>query len=650
MTLSDTAAPSPTSTAPPRAGSHAYRVQWLILILALLALCGIAGHEIYKDHEAVEQSERDRLLTQARVIDDNLGRQLRATDQALQGILRDLPGWRTAAGWQAGLTKRMAALEEAMSGVRTLSLVDAEGTIRASNRPTLVGFDASAREYFRHARAHANADTLYVSPPFRTVLGVWSITVSRSVAGPRGEFAGLITATLDPEYFSTLMGSVQYAPDMWVAIAHGDGRQILMVPERQDQAGKDLAQPGSFFSRHRDSGRAENVLTGIVYATGEERVMALRTVKPAFLAMDKPLVVAVGRDLAATYEEWRRHVGVRVRLLLLAALGSAFALAFYQRGARRSDRRILEAQDSLRRSNERFELLLRSAGEGIYGVDLQGHTMFVNPAALAMLGFPQEEVLGRDQHLLFHHRRPDGSLYPHEDCAIFQTLGDGIRRDVEDHFIRKNGELFPVHLTVTPMEENGVRIGAEVVFQDIAERKAMERELIRLATTDALTDVANRRHFMAQLDAELARIKRLHSPASLLMLDIDHFKQVNDGFGHAVGDDVLRHFCAIATKRLRRVDLFGRLGGEEFGILLPGTDLAGAAELAETFRRQIADSPAPSRKGPVSITVSIGVTLLATTDCDADDALARADAALYQAKERGRNRIAASTAPSPDTD
>jgi diguanylate cyclase (GGDEF)-like protein/PAS domain S-box-containing protein len=285
------------------------------------------------------------------------------------------------------------------------------------------------------------------------------------------------------------------------------------------------------------------------------------------------------------------------------------------------------------------ELLLNSAGEGIYGVDIEGRCTFINPAALAMLGLSREEVLGHNQHVIFHHHRKDGTSYPQEECPIYQTLHDGIRRGVEDAFFRNNGEIFPVQLSVTPMHEDGQIVGVEVVFQDIAKRKELELELMRLATTDPLTGMSNRRHFIEQFEMELAHVIRFEKPAAFLMLDIDHFKRINDSYGHATGDAVLKHFAVLARQFLRRIDLFGRLGGEEFGIVLPGTDVAGAVFFAERFRSYMADTAAQYGEKTISVTISIGIALFTANDKRPDSIMARADEALYRAKSNGRNRV-----------
>ncbi len=286
----------------------------------------------------------------------------------------------------------------------------------------------------------------------------------------------------------------------------------------------------------------------------------------------------------------------------------------------------------------RNELLLNSAGDGIYGTDANGLCIFVNPAALTMLGFQKDELLNHDQHALFHHHHHDGQPNPHTNCPIYQTLQDGLHRDVEDAFINKNGEIFDVHLSVTAIEEAGKRNGIVVVFQDITQRKRMEVELNRLASTDTLTGIPNRRQFMTQFAVELERVRRYQKNTSVLMLDLDHFKRVNDRYGHATGDAVLRHFSELTQQYLRKVDLFGRLGGEEFGILLPDTDLAGAYEFAERLRKHVAASPCVTATESIAYTVSIGVTACDHDQPSADHILAQADKALYQAKSGGRNQ------------
>jgi len=175
---------------------------------------------------------------------------------------------------------------------------------------------------------------------------------------------------------------------------------------------------------------------------------------------------------------------------------------------------------------------------------------------------------------------------------------------------------------------------------DITDRKRAELELRELAATDALTTLPNRRHFMTRIAAELTRIKGLGGRGSaVLMCDLDHFKHINDTFGHAIGDGVLQHFAKMLRAQLREIDLVGRIGGEEFAVVLPDTDIERARVFARGVQRRIADTPYSSGGRPIPLTVSIGISDLHTMDDDAELALSRSDRALYFAKQRGRNRI-----------
>lgn len=175
---------------------------------------------------------------------------------------------------------------------------------------------------------------------------------------------------------------------------------------------------------------------------------------------------------------------------------------------------------------------------------------------------------------------------------------------------------------------------------DITERKRIESELQELATTDGLTRLANRRHFMSCLEAHFAYLRRTNGlPAAILMFDLDHFKAINDRWGHAVGDEALRHFAGILRMELRTADMAGRLGGEEFAALLTLSDQEGACVVGQRIQRRLASQLLAHGQETIPLTVSIGVTELRMEDPDSEAALSRSDQALYRAKKNGRNRI-----------
>ncbi|MFO1325772.1 MAG: diguanylate cyclase [Rubrivivax sp.] len=183
---------------------------------------------------------------------------------------------------------------------------------------------------------------------------------------------------------------------------------------------------------------------------------------------------------------------------------------------------------------------------------------------------------------------------------------------------------------------------------DITRRKLAEQELEARAFTDGLTGVLNRRRFIELAEIEVSRAQRHQQPVALLMVDLDHFKSVNDRHGHAGGDAVLRTFAATAQAVMRGSDLLGRVGGEEFAALLPQTDLAGAAALAQRLQELVRGHPAPLPGGPVAYTASIGVAAHAGRDgsgASVEALMLAADAALYRAKGQGRDRVLLADGP-----
>ena len=336
---------------------NSYLFPWLILAVILLTLGSFTAYSLYEEHERLDKHERERLTTQAKVIEENIAGQLTGVYRALIGIRKDLHLWKGATG-RALANRQMVALSDAMPGIHAFLITDASGTILSSNFEEVIGKNISYREYFQAPLKGQNLSTLYLSSPFRTIMGNFVINVALMIPGPKGEFAGVVSASLDPGYFNILLDSVLYAPDMWAAIAHGDGKQFMMIPDRPGMAGLDLAHPGSFFTRHRESGRKTSIFTGIVHATGEERMMAIRTINPDNVHMDKPLVVAVGRKMSALYADWPGEVWGRAAMLVVLALTMILALYSYQQRQRKFEaisagvvEELLQAKEAALRAN-----------------------------------------------------------------------------------------------------------------------------------------------------------------------------------------------------------------------------------------------------------------------------------------------------------
>ncbi len=178
-------------------------------------------------------------------------------------------------------------------------------------------------------------------------------------------------------------------------------------------------------------------------------------------------------------------------------------------------------------------------------------------------------------------------------------------------------------------------------FRDITTQKNHEAALIQLARHDPLTGTANRRYFFERAEQEFMRSRRYQTPLSITLIDVDHFKHINDQYGHATGDEVLKLLSEKIAALLRESDLLARIGGEEFAILMPCTGLAGAALMAERLRLTIAEEASPVAGLMPHLRFSAGVTQLKAQDQSIEDCLRRADEAMYKAKQAGRDRVEA---------
>ena len=617
-----------------------FLVEWLLLGVTLLLLGTFMAYGLLRSHAEIETHERERLSNQAHVIDANLARQLDAVNHALS-ILRD--AWASEKTQADGVEKsnrQQRAFVDAMPLVRTLAILDAHGTVLSSSQTPLINRNFRDRPYFQVPVQNPEVDTLYVSPPFKTVLGFFAMTVSRVIGGGQGEFAGVIVATLDPEEFEILLRSVRYAPDMQVGLNHGDGT-VIMTATQPELAGQSLAVPGSFYSRHVASGRQESFFMGPAYSTGEERFVAVLTIQPPAFNMDRPLMVAVSRERSALYAPWRDHAYAEVGLYGLLVAMTVTGLVFFQRRRRGFQRDAELSATQLADSERNLRTIVENQPQGVSLFAPDGVIVHINPAGREMIEADAEaEVIGTNFI--------DFIIAPQRDAFrdLCQSANAGASGSLVFEVVGRKGGQRWLETHVVPMRNSaGVITGQLGVTLDVTERRAIAQELERLSQTDALTELANRRHFMSLAEQEVSRTARYGGTLSVLMLDVDHFKSVNDSYGHQVGDAVLRQLAGLCREALRDVDVVGRIGGEEFAVLLPQTGGAPALEAAERLRELIAASEIHLEQGrSLHFTVSIGGATLHGAGATVDTLLSQADSALYEAKRAGRNRVCMATA------
>lgn len=294
---------------------------------------------------------------------------------------------------------------------------------------------------------------------------------------------------------------------------------------------------------------------------------------------------------------------------------------------------------------QRFSLITNVIGEGIFLVDSDGRILFSNPEANRLLGYRSDEIAKVLIHETVCKQQPDGCYYKKEENPLLGAITEGENYSNNDGvFSCKSGKMLPVMVASRPVYKGEKLNGAVVAFRDITSEKEHLRSLETInellekqATTDALTGIFNRMKFNKVLTFEMKRSERYHCPLSLILFDIDHFKHVNDQYGHHAGDRVLVRMTKLVSANMRQTDIFARWGGEEFVILTPGITLEQSVIVANKARRKIEtyDFENPSR-----VTASFGVAEYQAGD-NSTSLINRADDALYRAKEAGRNQVMA---------
>ncbi len=296
--------------------------------------------------------------------------------------------------------------------------------------------------------------------------------------------------------------------------------------------------------------------------------------------------------------------------------------------------RARELQRGILETSAQLELITREADLALLMVDHDCDVRWINPEAERLLGWKADELIGANLHERTHMR--DGEPLCPGTCPTLQALQTGQRyHNDRDRLLAQSGEILNVSIRVSPFGEANER-KAIVTIASVQEAVSREMHLTLLATTDPLTGALNRRSIMEHLQAMVANPEK---QPCVMMADIDFFKKVNDTYGHAAGDEVLKTFTDTIRTLLRKDDLLGRIGGEEFVVALNNADLPNAQTMAERLRLAVAESRAPSNGGtPIAITASFGLALY-NGDESAEAWLARADTALYRAKQSGRNRV-----------
>ncbi len=293
-------------------------------------------------------------------------------------------------------------------------------------------------------------------------------------------------------------------------------------------------------------------------------------------------------------------------------------------------------------TNDLYRELLDCLEDGVYFTDTERLIGYWNNGAERLTGFALKEVIGkrcRDNILM--HVDSSGQLLCLKGCPLNETLQDGLPREAQVFLHHKKGHRIPVRVRIVARRDRAGKIaGAVEIFNDNTAALQLEERLVqmeRLALLDPLTGLANRRYIESMIRLRLEELQRNHWNFGVLFMDIDHFKKVNDTYGHETGDNVLRLVGRTLTANSRFFDTVGRLGGEEFVAVIVNADETILHELGERLRILIANSNLDDPE-PLFVTVSMGGAVASSEDT-VESLLARADTKLYKAKSSGRNCV-----------
>lgn len=350
---------------------------------------------------------------------------------------------------------------------------------------------------------------------------------------------------------------------------------------------------------------------------------------------DIDLLVSIAGQIALVVESKQAEEAIQKNAAELELFNRQLEIAVSN--ANEMAAQAVHAEQMIRESEARYRAVFDSASDAIISTNDTGIIFSWNHGAETIFGYPETEAVGLPLTMLMPSHFQDMHLV---GMKRVQAGGDShiIGKTVEVEGQRKDGSIFPLEISLAEWSVGNDRFYTAMI-RDITERKQLEDELHHQATTDGLTGLFNRRHFEQLASAEMKRAIRLGHPLTIVLIDIDHFKHVNDTHGHAAGDQALLTFKSLCLKNIREIDIFSRFGGDEFALLLPEASSEQAYAVIERIRLAIAAEPIKLDGGLISLTISSGIASLLGAGEDFDKLLIKADQALYRAKEAGRNKV-----------
>lgn len=623
---------------------------WLGVVLLLAFLLNDGRRE-------AERKAPSAVLGVTSLLEARLAATMRRLQGNLEHLAASLPreafGQAVAGRFRESVVHELELFARQFPEVKGFQVMDASGNLLFASGvalpvPAFVSSDQFA------ASVGQSGHSLYFSEVIADSLSGYSyLFVVQSVRDVHGDLLGLVAASLDLDALGRVFETTNVGAKGVVGIWRTDnGRQILRRPAVSGQV--NLTPESSPLHRRIESGEKAGTMRLPAASDGIERIYAFQRIA------DYPLYVAGGLAVDDYLAEWRQTLGVAAVSALLLFLSLSLVLIRLLRAENEEE----EIASKLALSEVRYRMLAENSHDVIWTIDIPSRRYtYVSPSIAELCGYSPDEVVGQSI---------EARLTPESASRLNRDIDQRLRRIAagdktanvvvaELEQVCKDGEVISTEVASSYLlDSDGVAHTILGITRNVSERKAAElalRETNRqlharieeigrlqvalqeLAVRDSLTGLYNRRYLDETLEREVSRARREGNPLSLVMLDIDYFKRVNDTYGHQVGDEALRMLAATLLADIRAEDVACRYGGEEFLILLPNMPLETAILRAEAWRKAIEELSIVLGNFHITFTISLGVAAYPEHGKTPDDLTRCADQSLYRAKHEGRNQI-----------
>lgn len=603
--------------------------EWIVFATLSIFLALLLAYNQYTTYQSTLTQEKEQLIRSAAVSEYVIGQQIRRINITLDKMRLMLASdWKEQGNSNQPLNEKLALLSTAMPSVQAITLVDENGQTIASSKPQIVGQSFAYRDYFHLPKQKPEEKTLFVSPPFKGIYGDWLMAFSKAVLDENGEFSGVVFLLLNAEEYKESLNTLRPTVDTWAMLIHGDGILFAWEPETVAVEGKNLAKPESLFTKHLNSNKDASFFSGIATVINEASFMAIRTISPSHLQMNKPLILGVARNTATLYKVLQRNAMYIAAIFLLVNFTAGIALYLSQRTRQKSALKVESIEATAKKLSEQLTHFFELTPSLMAITNKEGYCQSVNPAWEKELGYTLEDFKGTS---LVDYTHPDDKK--RLLLSISNLQDENHDQTLMLRFRNKSGEYQYLEMFLAIQDDSYFFAALNVTL-----RETEKERLEVMAYYDRLTGLPNRSLFFDRLQQVVAHRLRENTKAALLFIDLDGFKAVNDTLGHDAGDTVLKVVSDRLTGLVRKADTVARLGGDEFVIILSQINSEqDAVTMAQKILAVVGQIIPLESEKTAQVGASIGISFCPNNGITIDELLVASDSAMYQSKRKGKN-------------